>query len=325
MRRLYRKQRLHGTKWFIGASTGALRFVAFISSILSKRNHTRELKEHFCNMVYHYGDSPNTLRPQMEALYRICLPTDLIDAVLGHEQFKIAIMVADFGSLGLTGVLAGAILNTANPNYISRVLKRVCFYSGSELPSFLENGVGGKDSITFCKLTKDNVYQVFHATTCVPFVQVGGLLKCFNGYFADGAFCDYMLNVKLEGPQLHGLILGDYPENKVKATFFDLHIPWRTIPESFRECVSVVCPSKEFLSYLPEKKLPSISDWFSPRYISNPAIRQDNWRVVYNLSLRNLDERVFFDGWKCDKVRFTNSDDQTQAEETLFYFELLFY
>lgn len=53
---LYHGKKLSGTKWLVGSSTGALRFMALVGSLVSReRNLTEELMEHYCKMWYKHG------------------------------------------------------------------------------------------------------------------------------------------------------------------------------------------------------------------------------------------------------------------------------
>ncbi|KAJ3196689.1 hypothetical protein HK101_008028 [Irineochytrium annulatum] len=169
-------------KWIVseqGASTSALRFMALLSSLATGRDVSNELKEHYCQMIYRKGDTPQVLRPMMEECYRIVAPPDAIDAALGHPHLKIAILVGDINrpyrnlpDWKFKCVLAAyAVANAVNTDLLAGLVSRVCFYSGDVEPRFLENGLGGRGAIRFVRLTRENVFAVLHATTCIPFIQ----------------------------------------------------------------------------------------------------------------------------------------------------------
>lgn len=67
--------RLTGTKWLLGASTGALRFSALLAASACGSNGdrsaaslTEQLRDHFMGMTYRHGDKPAVLSPMMRAL-----------------------------------------------------------------------------------------------------------------------------------------------------------------------------------------------------------------------------------------------------------------
>ncbi|KAJ3111660.1 hypothetical protein HK098_008367 [Nowakowskiella sp. JEL0407] len=306
IKQLHSQKQLSSPKWLIGGSTAALRFLAIVSSIISKRNINHEMKEHFCEMMYQRGDTAAVLRPMMEAMYRICAPPELRKMVLNHPDFRIGIMVArvkdtysELSDWSLK-VTFGAyfFMNMLDPKYLEGFIDRICFYTGSEPPTFLD-GDENTQKIKFVPLTEDNIYEVLHATTCIPFVQercdyISGIGP---GLYFDAAVTDLTLNSNISDSSVRALILGDLPNNVVKQTAFDTLLPWRNLPPSYRENVSVLCPSPEFVKLLPEQKLPSVHDWFNGRYIDDPELRKKNWREAYNLSLRSFDGNVFMDGW----------------------------
>jgi hypothetical protein len=116
----------------------------------------------------------------MEECYRICAPEDAIDDILNYPDFHLAIMVANvrpqyrnLPDWKLRSVLMYyAIQNTMHRHAISGFVTRLCFYTGDKPPTFLSKGLGGEEAIEFVRLTRENLYEVLHATTCVPFVQV---------------------------------------------------------------------------------------------------------------------------------------------------------
>ncbi|KAI9139807.1 hypothetical protein BKA69DRAFT_1083538 [Paraphysoderma sedebokerense] len=95
-----------------------------------------------------------------------------------------------------------------------------------------------------------------------------------------------MLNFAISNPSYPALLLGDYTNKVVKQTFFDLYIPWRQPPDNFFRNCTVVCPSEKYVEMLPDKQLPTVSDWFDKRYMKEPSFRQENWKTAYELSLK---------------------------------------
>ncbi|KAI8833915.1 hypothetical protein BC829DRAFT_493874 [Chytridium lagenaria] len=270
-------------KWLVGASTSALRFYGSPHLPRNKARH---------------------LRPLMEKCYRICAPDDAIDAALTNPLFNIAIMVANINPKYRhipdwylkTILVYYGLKNLVDPKYLAGLVSRICFYTGEVEPKFLEDGLGGKESIKFVKLTKKNVYAVLHATTCIPFISVFALAplleRCTHipefgdGFFVDGALTDYTLNVHLRTPDYPALLLGDCLTRHFSPTIFDNKVPWRIPPKSFFDQCSLIHPSPVFLTRVPDRTLPSVADWFKTEYIENPAKRHRNWRVTYEVSER---------------------------------------
>eukprot|EP00842_Homolaphlyctis_polyrhiza_P001669 jgi/Hompol1/2502/HPOL_006024-RA len=295
LKNLILQNKLTGVKWLVGGSTGALRFMAFVNSLVSNRNLTWELKEHYCGMYYKKGDTPAVLKPMMDRAYEICAPRESIRAALNHPTFKLAIIVCNvlpiFHSLpniALQAVLAGFYLgNMVSSEILQGFCTRLCFYTGDEPPVFLNNGLGGEKGIEYHKLTEENVYQVLHATTCVPFV----LERCEyipgvgSGLFVDGAVTDYYLNNHFTDPDAPALLLADSVKCRIYRTAFEAYLPWhRPTPEHLFDHCSAIYPADSYIEALPERRLPNMGDWFDKEYIEAPHRRHHNWRTVFKLS-----------------------------------------
>ncbi|KAJ3331636.1 hypothetical protein HDU76_002643 [Blyttiomyces sp. JEL0837] len=293
---LIQQEKLSDQKWLVGASTSALRFMSLLASFATNEDVTNKLKEHFCQMYYKQGDTPQVLRPMMEECYRICAPTEYLEEILSNKNLRIAILVAniherfrDLSEWQFKTVLASfALSNLIHPGYISGLVSRICFYSGDEEPTFLERGLGGKEAVLFVKLTKENVYEVLHATTCIPFVQepCTYITGVGEGLYVDGALTDYTVNCHITDPTIPALLLSDtLSRDNIRPTVFDSYVPWRRPPSQLFDHCSVLCPNLNFMELLPDKRLPSVKDWFDKRYISEPGLRHENWRRCFELSV----------------------------------------
>ncbi|KNC99759.1 uncharacterized protein SPPG_09257 [Spizellomyces punctatus DAOM BR117] len=250
IKNLYAKSKLSGTKWLVGSSTGAMRFMALIGSLVStERNLTEELMKHYCWMQYNAGDTPQILRPMMDQLYRLVAPPDLMSDILTHPQFRLAIIVSNIRDSyqqlpdwALRAVLGCyAVGNLVNERALTGLCERIVFYSGDEVPKFLANGFGGENNTRFVKLVKENVYEVLHGTTCIPFVQerCESIPGAGEGLYLDGALTDYMLNVQFTDPSHRALLLSDQPTSNVYPTALDAMFRWRTVPISYLEHCSI--------------------------------------------------------------------------------------
>ncbi|KAI8925349.1 hypothetical protein BC831DRAFT_461281 [Entophlyctis helioformis] len=298
LKSLLKNDQISSVKWLVGGSTGALRFMAFVNSLVSNRNLTWELKEHYVRMYYKTGDTPSVLKPMMEQVYSICAPEESVARALKHPTFKLAILVANISpwfrhlpdpilKLVLAGYFVG---NMVNPNILSTLCTRICFYTGDEPPTFMDHGLGGGANIQYVPLTPANVNQVLHATTCVPFVQencnyIDGV---GHGRFVDSALTDYYLNFSVQDPTLPALLLADSEDCHIFPTAFDSYLPWKRVaPQSLFKHCSAVFPEASYLHALPDRSLPSMGDWFKEEYIANPAKRHRHWRAVFDLSERH--------------------------------------
>ncbi|KAJ3360254.1 hypothetical protein HDU91_004675 [Kappamyces sp. JEL0680] len=283
---------IQSPKWFIGGSTGALRAFAYVSGLVQDKDITLALKEHYCQMYYQKGCTSDDLHSMMEQLYQTCAPSESLRQVVYHPTYRIAVIVTQLhpfleklpAFLLKFSFAVLALVNLLLPNFIYLFCKRICFYTGYMPPDCLVDD----PSVDFCPLTPENAHQVLHATTSIPFIStpctfIHGKGK---GLFHDGGITDYMLNTCVKPHHEPGIVLGDTPPLfPVYRNIFDQMLPWhRHLPRHYFEHTSIVRPSSHFLTAFPEKKLPSVSDWFHPEYIADPEKRRDFWGRVYQLS-----------------------------------------
>ncbi|KAI9095562.1 hypothetical protein DFS34DRAFT_183042 [Phlyctochytrium arcticum] len=295
LKALHTKGQLNGPKWLVGSSTGAMRFLALIGSIaFPEINLTEELMRHYCWMMYKDGDTPRALRPMMEQLYKIVAPENLIQGILDHPEFRVAIVVSNLRSMyqnlpdwALRGLFVTyALGNLVSDSVLPTLCERIVFYSGDEIPTFMANGAGGVENVRFVKLTTDNIYQVLHGTTCIPFVQerCEYIHSAGHGLYVDGALTDYMFNVKLTEPSDRALLLSDQPTPQVFPTALDAYFRWRSTPPASLHHVSVLHVSGNFAAKMIDGQLPRLRDWFEKHYIAQPDLRRRKWQDAYHLS-----------------------------------------
>ncbi|KAJ3043556.1 hypothetical protein HDV00_004656 [Rhizophlyctis rosea] len=319
-RTLAKDGRITGEKWFVGSSTGALRWTALLSDIVerdrrgpkrvvstslsnpySNQDRSDQLAEQYMDMTYKDGDTPDSLGVMMEKMYNIVLPQpDDLSHLLSHPRFHLAIMVvaihpryATLHPILLKLVfLFHFLLYVLVPPSIALIFKRYCFYTGPTPPSHILNPISKSQPLLYEPLTVDNIRSVLHATTGIPFIQppcisVPGLPP---GLYIDGGFTDLLLNFR---PSLPTLVLADNggaTRGSIKPTFFDVALPWRKTPKSALKMCGIVAPVTAFRMQLPDKRYPNVMDWFRKEYKLDAEKRRRNWKRCYEISVGTFPE-----------------------------------
>lgn len=311
----YQSNLITSSKYFVGASAGALRHVALISSLayLDRNEHkniTLVWKDVFSQMIYKIGDTPSSLKPQMERLYKMIAPADIIHQVIEHPTCHLAIMITALDEKFIhwsPWMLQFLFIYFGFQRLFSDSLfqphaKRLCFYTGP-IPHLLTDSHAS--AIQFYKLTADNMDSVLHATTAIPYIQEQ--CKYIPGYgkglFLDGAFTDFMINIKLQDKNHPALLLSDFPNGIVKGSILDSFVSFgRCLTTDYFQNCSIICPSPTFIENLIDKCCPSVADWFRPKFIIDPQSRINKWEHAYNQSLV-----IQFNALFISKALFPNS------------------
>jgi hypothetical protein len=282
------------SRWFVGGSTAALRFVALIASVCSGKNYTRRLQEYFTEMTYRKGDRPSVLTPMMKNLIRICCPRKYIPDIIHHPHLHLCIFVVRLRNPIDTpdwklkiSFIKMFFMNAWSEYWLHQCFDTIIYYTGKQPPSFLLNhNHNHLNPIQFEPLTETNIRTVLRATTCIPFVseritQIGDR----SGLFFDGAIGHYHLNLRCNLEQFPVLYLADQPPHtKIKKTFFDTVLPWRGVSETELKYCLRVHPTEFFKDQVPNRRFPHVSDWFDQTYIQFPEQRKHSWNTVYRLS-----------------------------------------
>ncbi|KAJ3294053.1 hypothetical protein HK104_003966 [Borealophlyctis nickersoniae] len=286
-------------RWFVGASTGALRFTALVADLAEDpkgkkqaKDRTDALADHFIFMTYKYGDTPESLRPLMEKTYSLVMPSDM-SSFTTHPTLHVAIMVSSITDTYTRHIpwLLPILLSThfaahiLTPSTLRHLFRRHCFYTGPAPPTHLLTTAPGEVPITFHPLTESNIQQVLHATCCIPYLQkpcryIDGVGE---GYFLDGGFTDFTLGFT---PRVPTLILSD--SRDVKAVFFDFLIPWRGASVERLALCGVVAPTVTFKRAMEGAVFPAGWDWFTPWMVGDPERRRRMWREVYEASVKEF-------------------------------------
>ncbi len=287
---LYQTNQLDtNARWFVGGSSGALRFTALITSVLSGVNHVRQFQEYFTHMYYRDGNSAETLVPMMNTLIEICAPKKYLSDIVNHPHLHLCVFVTrlkiapDAPTWKLFLFFIGLfIVNLIYPQAVHSFCEPICFYTGTHFPIQCPG-------VRFVPITSDNFYDVMRATTCIPFINTPiAQIGQETGTFVDGAVCHYQLNIPCtyEYPTVY---LGNISDSKIKPTAFDIHLPWRKLPSAKLEQCLRIHPTEYFRQHIPEQRFPRVSDWFDRTYQKYPERRYHSWLTTLELSRKQWD------------------------------------
>ena len=175
-------------------------------------------------------------------------------------------------------VLAAGLILAATANVISRralgaFFSRALFYDPRDLPPFFD--VRGFP-LERNPLTVHNLMDSVLASGAIPLVLKGisDISGAPDGIYRDGGIIDYHLDLPTSPPGK--LTLFPHFFDQLIPGWFDKKLPWRRHSPENVDRTLVISPSADFVSGLPNGKVPDRSDFAT----MSPEIRRKLWRSV---------------------------------------------
>jgi hypothetical protein len=174
--------------------------------------------------------------------------------------------------------LAAGLLLAATSNLVSRrtlgaFFVRSIFYDPRDLPPFFE---ARGFPLERTPLTEQNLAAAILASGSIPLVLRGvrDIAGAPRGIYRDGGIIDYHLD--LDTSPDGKLTLFPHFFDYLKPGWFDKKLAWRRHAARHIDRMILVCPSAEFVSRLPNRKVPDRTDFET----MEPSHRRRVWRGV---------------------------------------------
>jgi len=169
------------------------------------------------------------------------------------------------------GLTVSAIANSISRRALGMFYSRALFYDARDLPPFFDVKGFPLHQVT---LTEDNIIDAVAASGSVPLVIAGveNIKGAPDGIYRDGGVIDYHLDLPLSEPDRLTL----YPHffDRLIPGWFDKKLSWRKPDPVHTDRTILICPSAEFVSRLPNGKIPDRTDFAT---LSQPE-RMRCWR-----------------------------------------------
>lgn len=263
----------------IGTSIGAWRFACYAQT------DPLAAIERFENayIEQQYSDAPDIheITAKSREIVRILLGENGVQEILDHPVLRTHIMAVRARNIAASErrfILATSLILAASLNAISRktlawFFERALFFDGRDLPPFFDI----EDFPLQRVMTrKYNLEDVIVATGAIPLVLSGvrDIEGAAHGVYRDGGVIDYHLNLPHSDPDRLTL----YPHffDRIIPGWFDKKLSWRGPDPANVDRTILVSPSDEFVSRLPNAKIPDRTDFLS----YTPSERIRIWRTV---------------------------------------------
>ena len=139
------------------------------------------------------------------------------------------------------------------------------------------------------RLTEANFQPALQASCSIPFVleAVHDIPGAPRGAYWDGGITDYHLHLDYR-PQATGIVLYPHFQKAVVPGWLDKGLRWRHGASPFLDSMLVLAPDPEWVSTLPNGKLPDRQDF--TRYGPEHAARAQAWTTAVSAARQLADE-----------------------------------
>lgn len=269
--------KMEGPVHLIGSSIGSWRFACYaqrdpVSAI--ERFETAYLEQT-------YSEKPDIheITAKSREILAIVLGAHGVKEILDNPLFRMHVMAVRSRHITASEnrlALAVALVSAATLNAVSRktlgwFFERALFFDRRDTPPFFELSGFPLQRV---ELTADNLEDAIVATGSIPLVLSGvrDIAGAKPGVYRDGGVIDYHLDLPHSAHERMTLFPHFY--GRIVPGWFDKKLKWRRPSPGNVDRTILVSPSDDFVSRLPNAKIPDRSDFLN--YTTSERV--DAWR-----------------------------------------------
>jgi len=256
--------KLSGPVHLLGSSIGAWRFACYAQSDpLAAIERFESLY-----LAQSYSD-----KPAADEISRV--GRDMLQQIIGESGVAeivaspklrlhiLAVLSRHITSSDIRPLLGAGMLAAITANLVSRralglFFSRALFFDVRDLPPFYNAPGFPMERI---RLSESNLLDAVAASGSIPMLMNGvrNIPGAPPGTYRDGGILDYHLDLQTSDPDRLTL----YPHffDWMKPGWFDRQLSWRKHDPANTERTVVICPSPDFISGLPNGKVPDRTDF----------------------------------------------------------------
>jgi len=256
--------RLKGPVHLLGTSIGAWRFACYAQNdpvAAIDRFETAYIEQTFSDQP----DIPEITAKSREII-KLVLGPDGVKEILSHPVFRTHVMAvrsrhilaSESRWLLALGLLTAASLNLVSRKTLGLFFERALFYDERELPPFFDAAGFPLQQVP---LSPKNLEDAIVATGSIPLVLTGvrDIDGATPGAYRDGGVIDYHHDLPHSAKER--LTLYPHFYDRIVPGWFDKKLGWRRPHPEHVDRTILICPSAEFVSRLPNAKIPDRTDF----------------------------------------------------------------
>ena len=262
--------KLQGPVHLIGTSIGAWRFSCYAQN--DPVAAIERFETAYIDQSYSEAPDIHEITAKSREILSEVLGETGVAEILDHPVFRTHVMAVRARNIAASEqqhVLATALVVAASLNAVSRrtlgwFFERALFFDARDLPPFFD--VAGFP-IQKIMMRHNNLEDAIVATGSIPLVLSGvrDIPGAMPGVYRDGGVIDYHLDL----PHADSDKLALFPHffDRIVPGWFDKRLGWRRPDPVNVDRTILVSPSEEFVSSLPNAKIPDRTDFrtFEPR------------------------------------------------------------
>ena len=271
--------KLEAPVYLVGSSIGTWRFACY-----AQRDPAAAIgrfEEAYLEQRYSERPDADEITARSAEILQHVLGSDGAREILAHPVLRTNVITVRARHLAASEwppALGAGLALAATSNIVSRrslgaFFVRSLFYDSRDLPPFFDTG---GFPLERTPLTVRNLGESVRASGSIPLVLRGvrDIAGAPRGVYRDGGIIDYHLDLptSVDGR----LTLFPHFFSYLKPGWFDKKLSWRRHRPDNIDRTILICPSAEFVSRLPNRKVPDRTDFQT----MDPAARRKAWRSV---------------------------------------------
>ena len=270
---------LRAPVYLVGSSIGSWRFTCYAQD--DPAAAIDRFEEAYLEQRYSERPDADEITARSAEILQHVLGADGAREIVAHRVLRTNVLTVRGRHLAASewspalgaGLALAATSNVVSRRSLGAFFVRGLFYDPRDLPPFFDER---SFPIERTPLSERNLAASVRASGSIPLVLRGvrDIPDAPKGIYRDGGIIDYHLDLPTSPEGRLTLFPHFFPY--LKPGWFDKKLSWRKHAGSNIDRTILICPSPEFVSRLPNGKVPDRTDFET----MEPAHRRRAWRAV---------------------------------------------
>lgn len=248
-----------------GTSIGSWKLAA--AALSDPASGLDTLADSYIHQIYHGRITPEKVMAECRRMLDLCFPEPRATEILSHPVMRFCLSTvrcrgaagSDLVPIQFLGLSLAYLLNRASRRLLGMMFERAFFHDPRANPDIFPRSEFPTQRVP---LHGGNFHRALLATASIPLVMHGirDIPGASSGVYRDGGILDYH-PASFSPHREEGIILYPHFSTRIVPGWFDKSLPARSPdPEHLRNML-VLAPSPDFMSRLPNGRIPDRSDF----------------------------------------------------------------